>query len=109
MQGYDEESPLEPLEIGTNDFMAKTSTGDFRRAWEGMGNDGEVLEKFALQFKNIGDAITAVIDYLGMQAVDGTETLNASEQKRSHTLHLSGNWDPPSFIPIFLSMRSSLT
>lgn len=89
-EGYDEESPLEPLEIGTNDFMAKTSTGDFRRAWEGMGNDGEVLEKFALQFKNIGDAITAVIDYLGMQAVDGTETLNASEQKRSHTLHLSG-------------------
>ena len=68
--------------------MAKTSTGDFRRAWEGAGNEGEVLEKFALQFKNIEDAVAAVINYVGMQAVDGTENINATAA--SHTLHLSG-------------------
>merc|ERR1711988_990093 len=28
--GYDEEYPLETMEISTNDFMAKTSTGDFQ-------------------------------------------------------------------------------
>jgi len=40
--GYDEEYPLETLEINTNDFMAKTSTGDFRRSWEQAGTDGEI-------------------------------------------------------------------
>jgi len=89
--GYDEEYPLEILEIGTNDFMAKTSTGDFRRSWEAAGNAGEVLEKFALQFKKLHDAISAVIDFLGMQAVDGTEVISASdEERKTHTLHLSG-------------------
>jgi len=89
--GYDEEYPLETLEINTNDFMAKTSTGDFRRTWEQAGTDGEVLEKFALQYKKLEDAVTAVTDFLGMQAVDGTGTLSTAEgAKRSHTLHLSG-------------------
>jgi hypothetical protein len=32
--GYDEEYPLEGLDINTNDFMAKVSVGDFRRNWE---------------------------------------------------------------------------
>ena len=31
-----------------------------------MGNGEEVLEKFALQFKKLEDAVTAVIDFLGM-------------------------------------------
>ena len=89
--GYEEEYPLEDLELGTNDFMAKTSLGDFRRSWDQVGSDGEVLEKFALQFKKLEDAVTAVSDYLGMQAVDGTASVPAGDgPKRSHTLHLSG-------------------
>ena len=32
--GYDEEFPLEGLEILTSDFMAKVAVGDFRRSWE---------------------------------------------------------------------------
>merc|ERR1711871_254139 len=89
--GYDEEYPLETMEISTNDFMAKTSTGDFRRSWVGAGNDGEVLEKFALQYKKLHEASTAVIEFFGMQAVDGTDVVSASdEQKKAHTLHLSG-------------------
>merc|ERR1712146_825953 len=39
--GYEEEYPLETIEISTSDFMAKTSTGDFRRCWEGAGNEME--------------------------------------------------------------------
>jgi coatomer subunit gamma len=89
--GFDEEYPLETLEVSTNDFMAKTSTGDFRRSWEQMGSDGEVLEKFALQFRKLDDAVTAVTDFLGMQAVDGTSTVASDGgSKRSHTLHLCG-------------------
>lgn len=48
-KGFDEDFPLEDLEINTNDFMAKVSLGDFRRNWDSVGVDGEVLEKFALQ------------------------------------------------------------
>jgi len=91
--GYADEYPLEDLEIGTHDYMAKTATGDFRRSWDQMGTDGEVLEKFALQFKKLEEAVVAVVDFLGMQAVDGTNTIPTGDgPKRSHTLHMSGTF-----------------
>ena len=92
-EGYDEEYPLEGFELSTNDFMAKVSLGDFRRSWEQMATDGEVLAKFALQFKKLEDAVSAVVDFLGMQPADGTGVVaSASDSgpKRTHTLHLSG-------------------
>lgn len=89
--GYDEEYALEDVGINTNDYMAKVSVADFRKVWEGLGNNGEVMEKFALQFKKIPEAVFAVIDFLGMQPADGTGTMTASDaNKKSHTLHLSG-------------------
>lgn len=90
-EGYDEEYPLESLEISTRDFMAKVPVADFRKMWEQMGSDGEVLEKFGLPFKKIDEAVTAVIEYLGMQPADGTGVLPAGEEsKKVHSLHLSG-------------------
>jgi len=89
---FDEEYPLEDLEIATSDFMAKVTVPDFRQAWENMGNGNEVLEKFALQFKRMDEAIAAVVSFLGMQPCDGTGQLkpeNASGAK-PHMLHLSG-------------------
>jgi len=88
--GYDEEYPLEDLEVGVCDFMAKVSVGDFRRSWEQIGNEGEVLEKYALQFKKLGDAVSAVVDFLGMQPCDGTEVIPTTTDKRAHTLHMTG-------------------
>lgn len=91
-RGFDEEFPLEDLELTTNDFMAKVSLGDFRRNWDSVGTDGEVLEKFALQFKKKEEAVAAIIDFLGMQAVDGTQTVAPDDAgpKKPHTLHLAG-------------------
>jgi len=91
-KGFDEEFPLEDLEIASSDFMAKVSLGDFRRSWDQMGSDGEVLEKFALQFKKLEEAVAAIIDFLGMQPVDGTGTVSPdlAATKKPHTLHLSG-------------------
>ena len=71
-EGYEEDYRLEELEISTADFMAKVPQSDFRRAWEQIGNENEKLEKFALQFRKLEDAVTAVIDFLGMQPCDGT-------------------------------------
>lgn len=88
---FDEEYPLEELELATSDFMAKVSVPDFRKAWEEVGNANEVLEKFALQFKKQEDAVTAVIDFLGMQPCDGTGHIKPGEGgKKPHMLHLSG-------------------
>lgn len=87
---FEEEYPLEDLPITTSDFMAKVTVPDFRKAWEVVGNDNEVLEKFALQFKKMEDAIAAVIDFLGMQPCDGTGSVKANAAGKPHMLHLSG-------------------
>jgi len=87
---YEEEYPLEDLEIATSDFMAKVTVPDFRKAWETMGNENEVLEKFALQFKKTEDAVAAVIDFLGMQPCDGTASLKPNAGGKPHMLHMSG-------------------
>ena len=88
---YEEEYPLEDLELSTSDFMAKVAVPDFRSSWESVGNANEVLEKFALQFKRQEDAVAAVIDLLGMQPCDGTGHVKAGEGGRKpHMLHLSG-------------------
>jgi len=87
---FEEEYPLEDLEVSTSDFMAKVTVPDFRKSWEGLGNDNEVLEKFALQFKTMEEAVAAVVDFLGMQPCDGTGTVKANAGGKPHMLHLSG-------------------
>lgn len=91
--GYEEDYPLEELDINTNDNMAKVSFPDFRKLWEELGSEGEVIEKFSLQFKKLSEALAAVIDFLGMQPCDNTGSINANDaSKKSHTLHLSGKF-----------------
>ena len=85
---FEEEYPVEDLEIATADFMAKVAVPDFRKAWEAVGNADEVLEKFALQFKKMEEAVAAVIEFLGMQPCDGTAAVKATG--KPHMLHLSG-------------------
>jgi coatomer protein complex subunit gamma len=87
---FEEEYPLEDLEIATSDFMAKVTVPDFRKAWETVGNANEVLEKFALQFKKMEDAVSGVIDFLGMQPCDGTAALKPNAGGKPHMLHMSG-------------------
>mmetsp|Transcript_9952 Transcript_9952/g.15344 ORF Transcript_9952/g.15344 Transcript_9952/m.15344 type:complete len:962 (+) Transcript_9952:175-3060(+) len=85
---FEEEYPLEDLVVATSDFMAKVAVPDFRKGWESLGNENEVLEKFALQFRKMEDAVAAVIDFLGMQACDGTGSIKTPG--KPHMLHLSG-------------------
>lgn len=89
-ESFDEEYPLEDLEISTADFMAKVTVPDFRKGWEALGNANEVLEKFALQFKRMEDAVSAIVDFLGMQPCDGTGSLKPNSAGKPHMLHMSG-------------------
>ncbi len=85
---FEEEYPLENLEIFVSDFMAKTAISDFRSVWESIGNDNEILCKFALNEKSISSAASAVIECIGMQTCDGTAKVNPASKQ--HMLHLSG-------------------
>ena len=85
---YDEEYPLEDLEVSASDLMARVAVPDFRAAWESMGHDKEVLAKFALEFKTQEAAVAAVVAHLGMQPCDGTGTVKPGG--KPHLLHLSG-------------------
>ncbi len=87
---FEEEYPLEDLEVSIADFMAKVTVPDFRKSWENVGNANEVLSKYALQFKNMEDAVSSVVSLLGMQPVDGTASLKANAAGKPHMLHLSG-------------------
>jgi coatomer protein complex subunit gamma len=94
--GFNDNYPLEDLEIVPADFMAKVSLGDFRRAWENMSNDlgensdGEIEEKFALSIKKIDDAVENTIELLGMQPCEGSDIIK--NKQGPHNLYLSGKF-----------------
>jgi coatomer protein complex subunit gamma len=92
--GDEEEYRLEDLEIGTSLFMKPTFESDFRKGWEDKGSanpEGEVLMKFALQYKTLEEAVNAILDMLNMMAVDKTRVVTApAGPKRTHALHLCG-------------------
>ena len=90
---YEEDYPLENLVISTSDFIAKVNLGDFRSSWDQLGNDNEVLEKFALQFKKLPLAVEAMINFFGMFPCDGTGTVKSNRERgKPHMLHLSGKF-----------------
>jgi hypothetical protein len=56
------------------------------RAVQGMPADGEVVESFALSFKTVAEAFTAVLDFLGMAACDGTGVVKDGYVPAPHVL-----------------------
>mmetsp|Transcript_4089 Transcript_4089/g.7148 ORF Transcript_4089/g.7148 Transcript_4089/m.7148 type:complete len:938 (+) Transcript_4089:116-2929(+) len=82
-EGDEEDFPIDAIELGTTDFVAKVQVSNFRTVWESVGKDNEVLEKFELpQYRTLKDAITAVVDFLGLRPCEGTDSVahNAASQ-----------------------------
>ncbi|KAF8095878.1 hypothetical protein N665_0320s0007 [Sinapis alba] len=87
--GVEDEYQLEDLEVVSADYMLKVSVSNFRNAWESMNEEDEHVDEYGLgQRESLGEAIKAVIDLLGMQPCEGTETVPSNA--RSHTCLLSG-------------------
>lgn len=89
-ESYEEEYPLEDTEILITDFISKAVVPDFRGSWESIGSDNEILQKFSLQESDLGSAVKAVIDCLGLQTCDGTHAIKSGA--RQHMLHLCGTF-----------------
>jgi coatomer protein complex subunit gamma len=85
---FSEEYALEDFAMSTSDYIAKVAVPDFRKAWEDLGADNEILEKFALQSKSQEEAVHAMLELLGMHACDNTDRL--APKCNPQVLHLSG-------------------
>lgn len=87
---FPEEYALEEFTVSTSDYIAKVAVPDFRKAWEDLGADSEILEKFVLQYKSQEEAVHAVLVLLGMHACDNTDRI--APTGKPQVLHLSGTF-----------------
>ena len=86
--GYPEEYPIEDIDIGASDFMARIGVRDFRSSWELIGDSSDVMETFALSFKSVEEGVKGLIQFVGMQPYEETGTvLDGSKQ---HQILLCG-------------------
>nr|XP_023895673.1 coatomer subunit gamma [Quercus suber]POE57117.1 coatomer subunit gamma [Quercus suber] len=87
--GVEDEYQLEDLEVVAADYMLKVGVSNFRNAWESMGDDFERVDEYGLgPRESLAEAVSAVINLLGMQPCEGTEAV--PNNSRSHTCLLSG-------------------
>ncbi|XP_020572866.1 coatomer subunit gamma-2 [Phalaenopsis equestris] len=88
-EGVEDEYQLEDVEVVAADYMLRVPVLNFRNAWESMGSDFERIDEYGLGVReSLSEAVTAVINILGMQPCEGTEVV--PNNARSHTCLLSG-------------------
>ncbi|ERN17499.1 coatomer subunit gamma-2 [Amborella trichopoda] len=90
-EGNEDEYQLEDFEVCAADYMVKVGVSNFRNAWESLGPDGERVDEYGLGVReSLAEAVSAVINILGMQPCEGTDVVPSNS--RSHTCLLSGKF-----------------
>ncbi|KAJ0981913.1 hypothetical protein J5N97_010168 [Dioscorea zingiberensis] len=88
-EGVEDEYQLEDLEIVAADYILKVGVSNFRNAWESMDPDSERVDEYGLGAReSLAEAVSAVINLLGMQPCEGTDVVPSNS--RSHSCLLSG-------------------
>lgn len=89
-EGMDDEYELEDIEVSIADHIVPVSVADFNSAWNDLGENGyEVTEVYELSaMRSINEAVTSLIDILGMFPTDHSDTVQ--DGKSTHQLTLSG-------------------
>ncbi|CAA7399426.1 unnamed protein product [Spirodela intermedia] len=88
-EGVEDEYQLEEVEIVAADYMLKVPVSNFRNAWEAMGDENERVDEYGLGPRDsLSEAVSAVINVLGMHPCEGSEVV--PNNSRSHTCLLSG-------------------
>ncbi|CAK0894724.1 unnamed protein product, partial [Prorocentrum cordatum] len=91
--GYEDEYPIEGLDVSTGDYMfpRQLPAGQFKSAWEQLTAQGvEATQKLSLTYKSLEAAVAGIIQVLNMEACEGTGKVEAGV--RGHTLNLSGTF-----------------
>lgn len=90
-EGVEDEYQLEDLEVVPSDYFLKKAVPNFKTAWEGLTDEFERVDEYGLGVKDsLNEAVQAVIEILGLQPCEGTETVPPNA--RSHTCLLAGRF-----------------
>jgi len=103
---HDDDYSLEDIEVTLGDYMKRTPCSNFKEEWETLGN--QAVESFNLStMGSIKEAVTAIIDLLGMQPCDNTE--NVAGKSEQHQLLLSGTFvgDVPVLVRVLMVMKDA--
>ncbi|KAJ3055120.1 Coatomer subunit gamma-2 [Rhizophlyctis rosea] len=118
-EGFEDEYELEDMDVSMADYVLPSYIVDFKRSWEEIGGDNEIVETYALtNSASIKAATTQIIDALGMQAIESSS--NVPDRATTHTLLLAGifiggvpvvarcrmAFEPSSGVTMELSVRS---
>ncbi|KAJ3045274.1 Coatomer subunit gamma-2 [Rhizophlyctis rosea] len=119
-EGFEDEYELEDMDVTMADYVLPSFIVDFKRSWEEIGGDNEIVETYALtNSASIRAAVTQIIDCLGMQPLESTN--NVPDRATTHTLLLAGifiggvpvvarcrmAFEPSSGVTMELAVRSS--
>ena len=52
-EGEEDEYPLEDVEVGTSDLVVPANVASFRKAWETLGDENEIVEKYGSGHDNV--------------------------------------------------------
>lgn len=86
--GYEDEYQVEEVEVTAADYVRPAPTADFRNAWTTMVEPFEVREQFNLDAANLQDAVTGVVEKLGLSPCEGTHRV--ADGADQHDLLMSG-------------------
>lgn len=88
-EGYADEYQLEDVDLEYTDYVSKLSVGNFRKAWEEMGEETELADEYGIgQREGLQEAVEVLIATLGMSPCEGTDAVPPNA--RSHMVLLSG-------------------
>lgn len=88
-EGFEDEYQLEDLDAGPSDYIKAAYIGNFVDGWENLGEEGEVVDSYALgQRDSLQDAVETVVRLFGMAVCDGSDAVPPNA--RSHAVALSG-------------------
>lgn len=86
--GYEDEYALEAVEVDVADHVMRVLKPNFGASWEEVGNENELEDTFALSMSSIEEAITNIIQFMGMQPCERSDKI--VEGKNTHVLLLAG-------------------
>jgi coatomer protein complex subunit gamma len=83
--------PVDDCSVGPADYVASAQAGDFKSAWESPDlKDGEMQEQFVLAHRSVPEAVSDVLDTLGLTPQGDTGNVKPTATK--HAVNLAGTF-----------------
>ncbi|KAJ3188376.1 Coatomer subunit gamma-2 [Gaertneriomyces sp. JEL0708] len=90
-EGYEDDYLLEDLDLVTADYVTPLFLSDFKKNWEELSPENEVVETYSLTtVPTIKAAVANLLQLLGMYACE--HSAEVKEHATSHALYLSGTY-----------------